>query len=136
MILRAYRADDNEALGRIHKAMRMNYRMPDLASPEIEFVKVLEQDGKVIGAAACRVVAETYVWLDPKLHPRDKLIALRIGQENLIREAQYRGWKEYIAMIPRRIEKKFRKRLLALQWQQQRTGWKLWGLPIPKNGAV
>lgn len=134
MIVRAMRPEDVEDVKRLHERMGIDYTFPDLS--EAAFLQVIEQDGKVVAASMNRVVAETYLWIDPQLHPAEKWTAIRLGQQRMQEEAQRRGWAELIAMIPKKVEKMFQKRLWMLRWERQRDGWRLWGHRIPGNGAV
>jgi len=128
MILRPLQYGDSEAIGAIHAAMGIDYKMPELESAD--FVQIVEHEGRVIGASMNRTVAETYLWIDPALDPRDKWTAIRMGQRGMIEEAHRRGWKEIFAMIPDLMTCKFAKRLILLHWNRQRTGWTMWGREI------
>jgi hypothetical protein len=132
MIVRAYKPSDRDAIEKIHARMGMDYRLPDLEGPDASYVQVVEEYGMVIGASMNRVIAESYVWIDPTLDPRDKFTAIRLGQAAMLQEARKRGWRECIAMIPEFMEKKFQKRLKQLHWSPQRDGWNLWGREVSR----
>lgn len=136
MNIRYYRQHDREQIERIHADTGIDYKMPNLDGPEAALVLVVEHEGKIIAASMNRVIAETYLWVDPALDPRDKFTAIRIGQIAMLDEAKERGWRELIAMIPEDICKRFKQRLVALQWDRQRTGWQLWGRSVSKTGVT
>jgi hypothetical protein len=126
------RPEDEPEMRRIHAAQGMDYQFPDLA--QMAFCYVVLEDGRVIGGSLNRIVSETYLLIDPELHPATKWTAIRLGQQAVLAEANRRGIKELIAMIPEGIMLRFCKRLLALKWESQRDGWRLWSRSVNGTG--
>lgn len=128
MIIRELREGDQEAVAAIHRKMGIDYRMPELS--EGDFVQVIEEDGRIVGASLNVVIAETYMWISPDLHPADKWTAIRLGQIGMESEARKRGWRELVAAIPLGVICRFAKRLHSLGWIEGRKDWQRWSLTI------
>jgi len=133
--VRPMEGKDVDAVKDIHSRMGIDYKLPRLKADEkgpieTDFSLVVEQDGQIIGASLNRVVAETYLLIDPTLKPHDKLTAIRMGHRMLLAAAKARGWREFIAMIPTEVVLRFEKRLKQLGWEADRTGWHLWSRSV------
>jgi hypothetical protein len=120
-------ASDYPAIQEIHRLMGMDYQLPPLDSPLFFVKKVVEDDsGRVIGACFLRVLAETYLWLNPDTSPRDKMNAMGEMQPAILDEACHNGIELIEARIPEETERRFLKRLKQLGWQKNRSGWNPW----------
>ena len=123
--VRGMRPEDEAEMRRIHAAQAIDYKFPELT--DMAFCYVVEEDGRIVGASLNRLISETYLFIDPELHPATKWTAIRLGQQAVLAEANRRGIKELVAMIPEGLMLRFCKRLRALKWERQRDGWQLWG---------
>jgi hypothetical protein len=120
MLVREYQESDLAALRAIHAAQNFPYEFPDLNNP-LFLTKIVLADGddpeQIRGAALLRLTAEAYLLLDPAAGtPREKwqcLLALHAAAQ---RDAWQRGLEDVHAWLPRRIAKKFGRRLERLGW--------------------
>lgn len=107
--------------------MGLDYRLPRLESPLFLVKKIACADsGNVVGAGLLRLSLESYLLLDPSATPREKMTAMLELQPSALDEAWRRGFDEVEARIPDAIEDRFRKRLIQLGWQKNRSGWSRW----------
>lgn len=119
--------DDLSQIEAIHGRMAMDYCLPDLNSPLFLVRKIKTDDsGKVISACFLRLTAETYLWIDTDLSPRQKLEAMQELQPAVLSEAYSKGLDDIEARVPETIERRFYKRLIQLGWQKCRSGWHAW----------
>jgi hypothetical protein len=131
------RPEDEPIIRAIHARQGIDYPLPRLIDSEkdgpkeVDFVYAVEMDGRVIGSSVNRIVSETMLIIEPDLDPRDKWTAIRLGQQAVLAEAKRRGIRELISMVPPSIMLRFCKRLLALKWESQRDGWRLWSRSVP-----
>jgi hypothetical protein len=119
---------DFASIDRIHRAMGNDYRMPDLAHPLFLVGKVAETEHGVLAACFLRLTAETYLWLDPSLTPRDKMRCMLELQPQVLSEAWQKGLDDVEARIPETTERRFQKRLTQLGWTKNRPGWAPWSV--------
>lgn len=118
--------EDFPEIERIHAEMGMDYKLPDLESPLFIVKKLVEKDGKVIGACLLRLTAETMLLLSPDLGPAEKMDAMEAMQPEVIHGAWSKGLDDIEARIPQETEAIFEKRLLQLGWERNREGWHPW----------
>lgn len=104
----------------------MDYRLPDLESPLFIVKKLVEEDGKVIGACLLRLTAETMLLLSPDLGPVKKMDAMEAMQPEVLHTAWSQGLDDIEARIPDETEAIFEKRLHQLGWTKNRDGWNAW----------
>jgi len=132
VISRPMRYDDIPQVKALHERMGIDYRFPledkdghPILSPA-DFAQVIEHNGVIIGASINRIVAESMMWMQPDLDPRDKWTAIRLGQQGMLKWARENGVRELIAAICSNVVTKFTKRLQMLKWESHRDGWALW----------
>ena len=116
---------DFDSLAKIHEAMGIDYKLP-LDDPLLVVKKVVEKDGKVIGACFIRLAAETMLLLAPDLSPVEKMDAISVMQPEVLAEAWSMGFNEVEARIEATTEKVFEKRLKKLGWVRDRETWHPW----------
>lgn len=119
--------EDFPAIEAIHKAMGMDYRIPELDHPLFFVRKVsVDESGKVTGACFLRLTAETYLWLAQDLNPQQKMSTMVNLQQVVVSEAYSKGIDDIDARIPTTIETIFKKGLKRLGWTRCRDGWHPW----------
>lgn len=118
--------EDFPEIEKIHAAMGLDYKLPELESPLFIVRKLIERDGKVIGACLLRLTAETFLLLSPELGPEEKMHAMEAMQPEVVSEAWKQGLEEIEARIPHETEEIFKKRLIQLGWTRNRDGWHPW----------
>jgi hypothetical protein len=126
VIVRDAQNEDFPAIGRIHAGMGLDYQLPELAHPLFLVRKVAVDESRVTAACFLRLTAETYLWLDPVLQPRDKVMAMNALQPEVLRAAWAKGLDDVEARIPETVERRFEKRLKQLGWLKARPGWAPW----------
>jgi hypothetical protein len=120
-------AKDIPELLKLHERSGIDYKFPDLTSPLFVVKKVItDDDGNIQAACALRLAAETYLFLDQDIHPRDKIEAMATLQPEVLNDAYLMGIDDVFAAIPELIEKRFAKRLKWLGWTPGRSGWNRW----------
>lgn len=123
--VRSASEEDFPALSAIHEAMGLDYQLP-LDDPLLVVKKVIEKDGKIIGACFIRIAAETMLLLDPELGPCEKMDAMEAMQPEVLAEAWKLGFNQVEARIEATTEKIFEKRLKQLGWVRDRENWHPW----------
>jgi hypothetical protein len=126
LIIRDATLADFEAIAEIHRAMGMDYVLPELSHPLFLVRKVAATETGVAAACFLRLTAETYLWMDPNLHPRDKVDTMNQLQPDVLHAAWSLGLDDVEARIPTEIERRFKKRLYCLGWTPNRRGWHPW----------
>lgn len=121
--------DDFPEIARIHDAMGLDYRLPDLSNPLFFVRKVAENGGGgIMGACFLQLAAECYLWLPPNLEPRDKVTVMKALQPEVLKAAWANGLDRVEARIPAEVERRFEKRLRLLGWTPDRAGWRPWSI--------
>ena len=129
---RDYESSDADAILELHRKMGMDYKMPNIDGPLFIAKEVIVQDGIVVGCAGLKLQAETYLWLDPEMHPEDKWTAIRLAHKQILRKAFAIGLEQLVSYLPTMMEKVFGKRLKALGWDRGRDGWHPWSREVTK----
>ncbi len=111
----------------IHRISGLDYRLPDLASPLIVAHKVVEGPEGVVGSLFLRLTAETFLLLDPTLHPKRKFSAIQQLNDAIVLEAYRLGLDDLNARIPPETAT-FHKRMTQLGWIKARPGWSAWSI--------
>ena len=123
---RTCHAEDYQAIEEIHRAMGLDYKMPDLDSRLVMAKEVIEDDDKVIAGAMLKVYPEAYLWVQPSLSPIEKWDAIRMLQVRLLRDSVGLGFERVVAYVPSIVNCHFAKRLRMLGWKPSRDGWFPW----------
>ena len=118
MLVRQYKESDLAALHRMHAQQGFDYPFPDVADPIFVSKLVVEDEsGCAVMASLARLTCEMYLLADPEAgQPRERfgrLLALHDAGE---RDLLARGLDDAHAWLPRRIAKRFGRRLQALGW--------------------
>ncbi len=90
---------------------------PALDGPHIEAVQVVEDNGKVIGAAIAKSIIELYLVGDPAIHPRVRFNAVAFLHEGMIAELAELHYHEANIFLHPSLMKTFGRRL------QRSWGW-------------
>jgi hypothetical protein len=137
VIVRDYEPSDREAVEQLHRLQGMDYKFPDIDQPLFLVRKVcLDDTGKIIGTALCKLQCETYLMLAPALTPSEKVEAITEMNPAIEQEAYERGIDTLAAYIPADISKRFTKRLKVLGWNTARPGWVTWFRDLTGLGAI
>lgn len=123
MMIRPYRESDADALEFMAKESKFPY--PDLSSPLIETIRVVEMDEKIVAAVAARRLVELFGWFDSQATPSQKMCALKMLHGDVATELRKRGYTFCEAGIPPEIEESFGKRLKRFGWK---LGWPSYGI--------
>lgn len=120
-------ASDFSQVEKFHKKMGFDYRMPDLSSP-LFVVKhgVYDENGQLLGAAAVRLQAEAYLWVDTNLPNRVRLELIYALSRSLAVETWRAGLDCVVAYLPPNLPKSFKQLLKRLGWLPDREGWQNW----------
>lgn len=122
MIVRAYQPSDAPALERM--AQSSGYPYPDIDSPLIETVRVIEADGRPIAAVAARRLVELFGWFEDSGSTAQKMAALQLLHEDVATELRKRGYASAEAFLPPAIDVSFGKRLERFGWHRNPfTNW-------------
>ncbi len=121
MMIRAYKDSDASAL----KAMENGFPYPDLDSPLIETIRVVEMDEKIIAAVAARRLVELFGWFESTATPQQKMCALRMLHGDVATELRKRGYTFCEAGLPPELADSFGKRLKQFGWK---LGWPSYGI--------
>ena len=130
MRIRGFQKADQGKIAEIHAQMGLDYKMPDLTAKIVRVKAVAEHDGQVIAAAIGKIEPEIYLWMRPGVHPAMKWDAIRLLQQDLIRQAVKLGFEQLVCYVPSCIGRLFSKRLLRLGWSPSRDGWKPWSCEL------
>jgi len=122
-MIRDFKTEDFRAIQTFHVESGIDYQMPNLGGPLVPVKKICELDGELVGAMALRVCPETFLWLEKRRRPQEKMQIMSELQTAVLREAWVNGLDEIWAAIP---PIGFDKRLKQLGWEPDRNGWRLW----------
>lgn len=129
-MVRPYSATDLPVIEAIHRVGGLDYRLPDLNSPLIVAHQVYEGPDGVQGSVFLRLTAETFLLLDPTLHPQHKFSAIQQLNDAIVLEAWRLGLDDLNARIPPEINQRFAKRLTQLGWERGRSSWVAWSKTV------
>jgi len=118
-------AEDCGSIKALHEAMGMTYKFPDLTTPLFPLNRCIENENScIVGAAALKLTAESFIWIDPKLLDRKKIAVVALLDRTMEREASELGLEQVSAWIPPEVEQRFAKLLTRLGWI--RSPWQSW----------
>lgn len=135
-VVRDYRPEDLPQIKAIHESVGLDYKMPEIGLPIFFIKKVIVLGDEVVAASVLRVEAETYLWLKRGdwADSEDKLLTLKLLQEEVLDAAWKLGVPNVVAWVPRHVERFFAKDMQTLGWSRDREGWISWSRPTePKN---
>ena len=122
---------DFSVVAEMHAKMGLDYKMPDLASPLFVLKHGVHDDnGQLVGAAALRVQAETYLWLDPSASVAVRYRVVLALSRSLAEAAWRVGIDCVVAYLPPGLPRSFQRLLTKLGWSRDRAGWQSWSKPI------
>ena len=118
---------DYDAVRALHDRAGFDYKFPDLTSP-LFIVKhgVYDENGQLLGAAAVRLQAEAYLWIDIALPNRVRLELIYALSRSLAVETWRAGLDCVVAYLPPNLPKSFKRLLKRLGWLPDREGWQNW----------
>lgn len=119
-------SSDFVAVERLHEKSAFDYKMPDLSSSLFKTKQGIWQGDRLIGAAALRLQAETYLWLDPDLPVRVRYKVIVALSEAIVSVAWRMGLDCLSAWLPPGLPPSFHKFLKKLGWLPDRHGWEPW----------
>ena len=118
---------DHATVRELHERMGHDYAFPDLSNSLVVVKQgVVDERGKLVGAAILRLQAETYLWLDMSL-PVDVRYGVVLALfRAVVREAWALGIDSLVAYLPPNLPKTFKNLLTKLGWASIRAGWESW----------
>lgn len=117
---------DYAAVKTLHDAMGLDYKMPDLASPLFLVRRgVRDRSGRIVGAAALKLQAEAYLWLDTSLSPVVRWRVISTLAHAVFEAAWRAGLDCLVGYLPPGLPPTFTK---ALSWLGVRKArpWEVW----------
>lgn len=129
-MIREYKPEDLDRLKQVHQAQGFNYPFPDIEGPTFLKKLVIEEEGKVVMAAAARLTTEIFLFVDPgagtALQRWRRLCELHPVMERALWLA---GADDMHCFVPPEIAHKFGRRLLQLGWTPD-TEWPCYSKPL------
>ena len=122
------RGEDVGAIKRLHGESGFDYRFPpDFSTPLFPIRRMVKNGtGKPLAAAALKVEAEAYLWLDSTSgSPKMRWAALQMLHRDLAEKALHTGFDQVHCALPPEVAERFGKRLEDLGWQLARP-WPLY----------
>lgn len=119
MNVRAYTAEDLNALRAMHAAQGFPYAFPDLEDPLFLVRQVVEDAGRPRMAALLRLTAEAYLLADPvDGAPAERWQWLTALHDSTRQAAATSGLRDVQAFVPPAIARAFGRRLASLGWRR------------------
>ena len=112
MTIRPLEPSDIPTLRQMHELSGLKYQFPDLRSPHMESVMVIESDGVPVAACAAERICQLYLLMDDSEHPAAKMRYVRMLHEAMPKELSSRGYHEANCFIPPQLERSFGRRLM------------------------
>ncbi len=121
--VRWYKAEDLEALRRIHASMGFAYELPDPRGRNVVARFVGVDGGEPVAAVMGRRTAEAYFLLKPGWGTPAERYRIFLELHNRACDTgRLLGLEDVNVFLPPRIERRFGKRLLDLGWQSYEDG--------------
>lgn len=122
---------------RMHEKSGFDYRFPDLNTPRFPVQIVgLAEGHRTFIAAALKVEAEAYLWLDGEYGtPEERWEGVRAINAKLITRARIIGFDQLYCVLPPEVAKSFGPRLEQLSWVKARP-WPKYTLELSKPELV
>lgn len=117
-MIRDYRPEDAARLQEIHAAQGFDYQLPDMANPIFLVKKVREENGRIVGALALRVTAETFLLVDGGAF--EKARSIEELQPEVVAEAYRKGLSDIVCVVPPDIAEDFGPVMERLGWARDR----------------
>ena len=126
--MRDYTPTDLPEVQRLHEAMGLDYKMPDLGNPLHVITKVALLDDKIVAVGTMRIEAELMLWIDHEAGtPEMRWEAVQRLNDAGMEEAYWnKGIDNAVMWVPREVEKSFAKRLHQMGFLPDREGWHSW----------
>lgn len=83
--------------------------------PQLEYERVLVEDGKIVAHAGIRMVPEACIML-AKGHPASRMHWLRTLQGEFLKYMHDTGCKRIFALVPPKIYRPYLRRLASMGW--------------------
>ncbi len=116
-------AERLQAVAELHRQAHFDYQFPrDIETPLFPIRRaVLDDSGAIVGAAALKVEAEAYLWIDhAQGTPETRWKAIQVLQFDLALRAREIGFDQVHCALPPEIAKSFGPRLEDLGWKLAR----------------
>lgn len=111
----------------LHDKMKLGYQAPSFDSPLVVLKQeVLTDDGQLIGAAAVKLIGETFLWLDPSVSKVGRLRATLALMDTCRPQLQQIGLEETSCWLPPHLEERFGSLLGRLGWSK--SPWPSWSV--------
>jgi len=112
---------------RIHEESGFDYKFPQIDTPLFPIKRYVGNDANwPIAAAALKVEAEAYLWMDhAQGTPEERLAALEMLNADLADKARALGFDQVHCALPPEIAERFGARLETLGWKLARP-WPLY----------
>lgn len=124
MIIRNAKEEDLEEIKKLYEMQGFDYPFPNLNEPLFAIKKVVEKDGKIIGAGVIKLQGEAYLFLNPNDSAKSKVQMMNELNDDICLESWKIGLDQISAWIPTEIEGKFKKRLTKMGWIKSK--WNSW----------
>ena len=121
-----------ETLHEIHRCSGLDYQFPkDFATPLFPVrTCVTDDSGRLLAAAALKVEAEAYLWMDSRRgSPETRWQAVQMLHSDLATKGREIGFDQEHCVLPPEVADRFGKRLEELGWKLARP-WPLYVLQL------
>ncbi len=111
MIVRAMVPSDIPSIRQMHELSGIGYPLPDLRSPFMEAVLVIESDGVPVAACSARRIPELSLWMEDT-YPATRIHYVKALHEAMEKVLSSKGYHEANCFIPPQLERSFGRRLM------------------------
>jgi hypothetical protein len=116
-------------LKELHRKMEIGYAFPNITSPLFAIRKaVIRESGKVSAAAALKLTAEAFLWIDPEMTATEKTEDILRLAQMCHERAKDLSLEDVTAWIPPQVEPIFGNMLSRMGWS--RSPWASWSVKI------
>ena len=120
-MIRDWTPEDAAFVRQVHFDSGFDYQLPAMNTPLYPIRRAGVEDGRSYIAAAVKVTAEVYLWLDHEWGtPQERLEALQELHADVTEKARTLGFDQLYVCIPPEIAKSFGPRLRDLGWELAR----------------
>lgn len=125
--IREWTERDTGKVKEIHDAMALGYQFPNISSPLFFQKAVAEENGKISGAAAIRLIGEAFLWLADGSKIRKGRVLSSI-YPIIGGKAKENGLEDVSAWIPPQIEPDFSEALHGIGFVP--SPWPCWSMKL------
>jgi hypothetical protein len=124
MLVRPYTEADLDTFKRIHADSKLDYKMPNLASPLFIVRTVIERAGRPTTLLAGKIDVETYLMTSGTA--AERLEDIEAAQERFLADLWEKGIDNCYCGVPASVNRHFGKHMERLGWERGRPGWINW----------